>query len=163
MLNKMKITTNNHCSYCNGVIDFIEHFFFYCPIVRTFWKNIQNFVLAKYNVRINLNEIDILFGLRKQVAITEQYRLTINHILLVGKMCISIFKKTQRHAFLYDLFEIQLNIRQHIISKPNVSSYLACFLFLKKQSSINWTILAIIDIIEVVLTERLATIQTAHI
>ena len=91
MLNKMKITINNHCSYCNGVIDFIEHFFFYCPIIRTFWKSVQNFVLAKHNVKINLNEIDIIFGLQKQAAITEQHRLIINHILLIGKMCISIF------------------------------------------------------------------------
>ena len=115
MLNKMKITLNNHCSYCNGVIDFVEHFFFYCPIVRTFWQNIQNFILAKYNVKINLNEKDILFGLQKQVTITEKHRLTINHILLIGKMCISIFKKTQKHALLYDLFEVQINIRQQMM------------------------------------------------
>ena len=114
MLNKMKITLSNHCSYCSGTIDYIEHFLFYCPIVRTFWKSVQNFVLAKYNVRIHLNEIDVLFGLQKRDTLTNEIRILVNHIVLIGKMCISIYKKTQKHALLFDLFMKQLDIRLKI-------------------------------------------------
>ena len=96
MLHKMKITLNNHCSYCSGTIDFIEHFLFNCPIVRTFWKSVQNFVLAKFNVKIQLNEIDVLFGLQKRVTLTNEIRLLVNHIVLIGKMSISIYKKNTK-------------------------------------------------------------------
>ena len=33
MLYKMRVKENNNCSYCMGILDVIEHFFFECPIV----------------------------------------------------------------------------------------------------------------------------------
>ena len=111
MLCKMKVKTNNHCSYCNGVVDFIEHFFFYCPIIRVFWKNIENFILAEYNTHLHIDVTDVIFGLCAPIHTTKENQKTLNHIILVGKMCISIFKKTNRHANMYSLFENQWQIR----------------------------------------------------
>ena len=111
LLYKMKVTENNHCSYCNGIVDFIEHFFFYCPNVRTFWKNVQNFILAKYRTKLTLSVVDVIFGLQNHNELTHEIKQSVNHILLIGKMTISIFKKTKRHPFLFHLFETQLSIR----------------------------------------------------
>ena len=38
LLSKMKVTENNKCSYCKNIVDFIEHFFYECPVVVNFWK-----------------------------------------------------------------------------------------------------------------------------
>ena len=112
MLNKMKVTNNEFCSYCDRITDFIEHFFFQCPVVKDFWKDVQNMILAKYKVKVNLNEIDVIFGLQNHKASTHEIKQSIDHILLIGKMCISIFKKTQKHPSLFHLFETHLDLRQ---------------------------------------------------
>jgi len=112
MLFKMKVTNSNHCSYCNGIVDFIEHFFFFCPFIKAFWKNIENFILAEYNIRSQLGVIDVLFGLQNQEQVTKEMKRIINHIILVGKMCISIFKKTERHSSMISLFENHWKIRK---------------------------------------------------
>ena len=112
MLHKMKVTNNEFCSYCDRITDFIEHFFFQCPVVKHFWKDVQNMILAKHKVKVNLNEIDVIFGLQNHKEVTHEIKQSINHIILIGKMCISIFKKTQKHPSLFHLFETHLNLRQ---------------------------------------------------
>ena len=106
MLCKMKVTPNNFCSYCPGVVDFIEHFFFLCPIVNKFWKSIELFILAKTGIQVHLTVIDVLFGTQDKTMLRDKdQEKYVNHILLIGKMCISIFKKTKSNTLLYDVFE----------------------------------------------------------
>ena len=111
MLNRMKVAINNHCSYCPGEVDFIEHFFFFCPLTLAFWKQIENYILINCDTKLKINALDVFFGLQNEEQIAPKHKQTINHILLVGKMCISIFKKTNRHACMYSLFENHWNIR----------------------------------------------------
>ena len=63
LLCKMKVKENSKCSYCNDV-DFIEHFFFDCPIVYDFWKFIEQFILHSIDIRIKLQVTDMLFGIK---------------------------------------------------------------------------------------------------
>ena len=115
LLSKMRITDNNNCSYCNGVIDYIEHFFFFCPNTRLFWKQIENFILGKYNIHLKLDVTHILFGIHDLNIKPIKYKHSINHIILIGKMCISIFKKTNKHASLFHLFDKEFQIRKNNI------------------------------------------------
>ena len=112
MLCKMKVTENNYCSYCNGEVDFIEHFFFYCPFIKNFWKDIENLIRAQYGMSIQLGVTDVLFGIHsKTERINAKTKNALNNIILIGKMCISIFKKTKRHASIYNLFEGHMHMR----------------------------------------------------
>ena len=38
---KMKVRDDQMCSYCNDVIDYIEHFIFDCPTIQKFWNYIE--------------------------------------------------------------------------------------------------------------------------
>ena len=110
LLNKMKVTETNKCSYCQDTVDYIEHFFYFCPAVRTFWHFIEQKILIETQVNIKLSVTDILFGVNQSDHMKEHYKL-INHLLLIGKMCISIFKKTQSPFNLQLIFEKECTMR----------------------------------------------------
>ena len=64
LLCKMKVKENNKCTYCNELVDYIEHFFFECPVVHDFWRYIEQHILINFNVQVHLTTIDILFGVK---------------------------------------------------------------------------------------------------
>ena len=117
MLSRMKVRDNNHCSYCSGVIDFIEHFFFTCPVISIFWKNVEQFILTEFNLRIKLSVTDILFGINNLSNIFDpRDQRRINSVLLIAKVSISIFKKTNAHSDIFSLFINQWQLRTTILS-----------------------------------------------
>ena len=112
MLCKMQVQENNFCSYCQGIVDYIEHFFFYCPIINQFWKEIEMFVLGKIGEHIRFRLEDIIFGFPNNDKIRNKtHKKIVNKIILIGKMCISIYKKTKATTPIFYLFERQYAIR----------------------------------------------------
>ena len=112
MLSKMKVTPNNFCSFCRGTVDYIEHFFFLCPQVQSFWKSVELTLLGKIGIHIHLTIIDILFGIQDRKRFINQNQVdTANLLLLIGKMSISIFKKTKAVSKLGDIFEKHCSLR----------------------------------------------------
>ena len=112
LLCKMRITENNFCSYCADTVDFIEHFFFFCPVVLKFWKDVEQFLLKRIGINVKLGITDVIFGIKDKKEISlESQRKDTNHIILIGKMCISIFKKTNSYALIYDIFEKHCALR----------------------------------------------------
>ena len=112
MLLKMKVTENNKCSYCSDTLDVIEHFLFECPLVQAFWQQIVQYILVSYDVKITLGVTEALFGIRKNGNNLSTLLIKkINHIMLVAKMCISIFKKTKSSIPLMLLFEKNILLR----------------------------------------------------
>lgn len=111
LLNKMEIKENNKCSYCVDTVDYIEHFFFYCPTVRTLWKFIEEKIYSEINHSIILTATEVLFGIAKGEILSKSYDY-INHIILIGKMCISIYKKTESMVPLRHIFEKEFEIRK---------------------------------------------------
>ena len=112
MLNRMKVTTDNKCELCPHEVDFIEHFFYECPNVLEFWKEIENLLYLEFNVKNRLRVTDVLFGITHMPEISKSTLNRINHILLIGKMSISIWKKTKSHAKLFNIFENSLRVRK---------------------------------------------------
>lgn len=111
LLSKMKVTESNLCSYCSNSVDFIEHFFFQCPKTNIFWKYIESFILCNFDEKVVLNVKEVLFGLRIPQNRACHFK-KINHIILIGKMCISIYKKTNSSLPLETLFDIQIQYRK---------------------------------------------------
>ena len=111
LLSKMRVTENNFCSYCSETIDYIEHFFYFCPVIRQFWKHVELYILGIIGKHIHLCITDALFGIHKHTELTPtQLKLT-NHIILVSKMCISIYKKTKSTAPIFDIFDRHCALR----------------------------------------------------
>ena len=112
MLNKMKLRNDQKCSYCNDETDYIEHFFFLCPVVKPLWNSVEQYVYINYNVKINISESIVLIGKQECGNTDTQTLAKINHLILIGKMCISIYKKTQSNLPITMILENQLNIRK---------------------------------------------------
>ena len=107
----MKVKETNRCSYCPDQIDYMEHFFYSCPVVHEFWKYIEKMFLMKTNFKIIMSNTDILFGIDKSPKTKDHYRYT-NLALLIGKMSISIYKKTESSFTIQHIFEREVNLRK---------------------------------------------------
>ena len=110
LLKKMKKEETDKCSYCPGVIDQIEHFFCTCRAVDSFWRLIESKIRTDFDVGIRLTVTNILFGVPYSSDLKGNY-LVINKLLLIGKMCISIYKKTKSITPLIIIFERENQLR----------------------------------------------------
>ena len=110
LLCKMRVTDSRICSYCPDKIDYMEHFFYECPVVLHFWKSVKQYILINYGTQIDISVLEALFGVPKTRDIPLETLQKINHLILIAKMCISIYKKTNSKAPLSIIFENQLNI-----------------------------------------------------
>jgi hypothetical protein len=82
------------CKYCIAEKDYIEHFFFNCTKIKHLWKHVADVFWMKWNKRIDLKANDVLVGIADKNMFCLSYSewKCINHLLLIGKMCISKFK-----------------------------------------------------------------------
>ena len=87
----MKVRDDQMCSYCNDVVNCIQHFFFNCPTIKKFWNYIQQCILITFDP-INCCWCFVLFGI-KQHDYGKVKTKRINHVILIAKMCISMYKK----------------------------------------------------------------------
>lgn len=114
LLHKMKVRPNLLCDHCNE-IDFIEHFFVECDIIKNFWKFVSSHINASINVQIKLTRKDILLGLpySEFSNINKKDIDYINTIVLIGKLCISKLRYGKlKNIFL--IFELELNLRKKV-------------------------------------------------
>jgi exonuclease III len=111
LLNKMGKTDSCNCSYCDNTIDYIEHFFYECPKVRAFWRYVEQKLVNSLNISIKLSVKVVLFGLIANEYTSVELK-QINHMILIGKMCISKVKKTRSPMPLDVVFEQDVKIRE---------------------------------------------------
>ena len=48
-LTKMNIEQNNLCTFCGEEVEKLEHFFWQCNTVNTFWENIEQWIYDQNN------------------------------------------------------------------------------------------------------------------
>ena len=96
------------CSYCNDVVDYIEHFFFDCPTIKKFWNYIEQYILITFDIQTHLTVIDVLFGINQ-----HNYRKVktkqINHVS--SENVYMYVKKPNTFLPLSMIFENQLRLR----------------------------------------------------
>ena len=113
ILQKMKVSETNKCTYCTDTIDHLEHFFCECTFVKVLWEHLESMITGFLGKRIKLYTNNILFGIQDNVVLSEKSQNFINHLILIGKVCISIAKKTKlRPSSLCTLFEHNLKLRK---------------------------------------------------
>ena len=62
LLCKMKVRDDQ---LCYDVVNYIEHFFFDCLPIQTFWKYIEQCILITFHIRTHLTIVDVLFGIKQ--------------------------------------------------------------------------------------------------
>ena len=92
LLCKMGISENNKCSHCPRDVDFIEHFFFECPKIRIIWEYVKNKIFQKYQIHLVLTRVEVLLGVYKKDNFSRESLKYLNHLILVAKMCIGIYR-----------------------------------------------------------------------
>ena len=88
----MKVRDDRMCSHCNDIVDYIEHFFFDCPTIKNFLNYTEQYILITFDIQTHLTVADVLFGI-KQHNYEKVQTKRINHVILIVKMCISMYKK----------------------------------------------------------------------
>ena len=113
MLHKMKVKEDNKCSLCRNQIDYIEHFFYECPPVLDFWKKLTGYIHGETLIRFKLGIKEILFGLKYSENPTHDKKTIdkVNNLILIGKMCISKYKKAEMNTPIYIIFEQEVSMR----------------------------------------------------
>ena len=100
----MNVRESDKCTFCPDTIDHIEHFFCECPILVNFWKSIEQNLYRETGLRVELSVQTVLFG--QQDSPFARFKVYYNNdIILVAKMCISIFKKAETVNSLCIIFE----------------------------------------------------------
>ena len=107
----MNVTIDNKCSICVHETDYIEHFFFECEPIRLFWEKVEDYLEVVVSRRVNITLMDVLFGMYKS-ELNPKQKEVINHVILIGKMCISMVKKCQLKTPEHLVFEQQLRYRK---------------------------------------------------
>lgn len=111
LLHKMKVVDSKDCSFCRNTIDYIEHFFYECGQVKPLWEHIENLLMVHVQRRIKLSLQTVMFGMNKNDLSVDEFEY-VNHILLIGKMCISIVKKTKNTLSICALFDYHMELRR---------------------------------------------------
>jgi len=110
LLTKMKVSESELCDYCKTHIDFTEHFFYQCELLKDFWKYVELLLSDKIGIQVVLNLQNVLFGIWND-DIFGRERNYVNHIILIAKMCISIAKKTKTIRTLQLIFDYHVMLR----------------------------------------------------
>ena len=97
--------------FCFDEIDFTEHFFYLCKVVKPLWKEIEKIAASKYGKLTTLSVEDILFG----VGTKYNSYVFLNTLIFLGKQTVSRFKYG-KYANLIILFEQELQLRNLISS-----------------------------------------------
>ena len=89
LLEKMKIRDNNKCDSCQEV-ETLQHLFFNCTSLTTFWKYISELVSLTLETTFSIKVVNALFGITTEDTQADLARIRkANHIMLIAKMCIS--------------------------------------------------------------------------
>lgn len=75
-LHNIRIKETDTCSYCHDQ-DTIQHFFWSCPLSRTFWQNIISWLSNNVDIHARIDMEDFLFGLPH----THPHAKTLHHDL----------------------------------------------------------------------------------
>ena len=88
---KWKIVDSPNCVDCN-IYDSIEHFFYNCPKVAYFWKNVQVWLFNVLETNIKFTVLEVLLGILQE----NQYSKICNYVILHGKKYIYEAKGKQK-------------------------------------------------------------------
>ena len=66
-------------------------FFFSCKKISTIWEYVEEKVYRKFEIKLKLTVNDVLFGYKGHSQHSTMIR-SVNHLILVAKMCVGIFK-----------------------------------------------------------------------
>ena len=81
-----------------------------CKRSAAVWNYMEQNIRISFDIQTHLTVVDVLFGIKHNYGKVKTKR--INHVVLIAKMCISMYKKlTNAFLPLSMIFENQLKLR----------------------------------------------------
>ena len=111
LLAKIGVAINNKCNFCTEERDFIEHFFYDCPKIKSVWKRVQDKFFVRFNKQIQISQMVALLGLTDRNSSKKEARIYLNHLILIAKMCVGIYRYNSP-IHIDCLFERECNLRK---------------------------------------------------
>ena len=121
MLHIWGLQQNNLCRFCEDEIETSPHLFWYCPVVASFWTQVQK-LFTDNNKILNLDIFKVLMG-----DLEEENKMINNKIILFAKIFIfktqqfeslnlSRFKGFLKHNFIIESYIAEQNkkMEQHL-------------------------------------------------
>ena len=115
LLHKMKIKLSPLCESCS-CFDTIEHFFYECESLRTFWEMVEDFLAIILNETFNITLTHVLFGLTKHDVESNTLKLAeANRLLLVAKYCIHKMRYIP-NANIMQILNSEISLRKRVFN-----------------------------------------------
>lgn len=103
-LYKLDIIDDDSCTFCEVETETLEHVFYYCHLIKDFWKRVTEWIKLKINCDLCVSKTNILFGYD-----IKNPASAINSIILLGKQFIykcKIYKITPKFpVFVHNIKE----------------------------------------------------------
>ena len=80
-----------NCKFCVNTTDTLEHFFYECDKIRQIWKLAEKEIHKRTGIRHNIILEEAIVG-KRSGTYNKSITNMVNHILLIAKMCIGIFR-----------------------------------------------------------------------
>ena len=121
---KLGIIDNNKCTFCDEEVETLEHIFFDCNIVKTFWDQFTNWIRSKTLIDVEYSKENIFLGFN-----VNNPPLAINNLILLAKQFIYRCKcqksKPKMSSFLHNI-DLLIQIEKIIASNKNKLSAHYC-------------------------------------
>ena len=101
-LHKWSIKQTNQCNFCHAT-DTIEHHLYSCKDSKTIWDKVENWLLDCIEIKLNLKECEILFGIPN--AQNEHLEL-INFVIIMTKWYINNRRSDNKPLYFIELINI---------------------------------------------------------
>ena len=109
LLSKMKIANSENCGNCQ-TRDSMEHFFFYCTLIKPLWLEIQTDIQLRFGIPIKFTDKMVITGIVQMDGCSKYLLDKINHLIAIGKLTISKYKYGKKRLLLA-IYETECNIR----------------------------------------------------
>jgi hypothetical protein len=100
-LNLCKIKSTDKCSFCGSQTETIEHLFWQCQKVHTFWQDVYAFLWPYIDIRVGLNEQNVILGYTNYSGNND----LINFIFLIVKRHIYVQRCKGKNLNIVLLFQ----------------------------------------------------------
>ena len=116
----MGLKNTENCEFCNEK-DFVEHYFYNCRKLASFWKYINDFLNLKLDKKIILYDFVILLGIEQSInniELTKKEIRFVNNILVIAKL--SVIKSKQDSLNIIFIFENEMRLRKSVDLKQPI-------------------------------------------
>ena len=106
----MVISNSKNCAFGCNQTDYPDFFdFFSCKKISTIWEYVEEKVYRTFEIKLKSTVNDVLFGYKGHSQHSTMTRF-VNHLILVAKMCVGIFKYSTPLEIKF-VFDCELNVR----------------------------------------------------